>query len=252
MGKPSTIFNEAIRLVVDVATESLRTIIPGRVQLPKRQTNTEADVSFEPGPGRRQAGTEVADGVVDNAPVMYPGGGGFAMRWPLTTGDEALGLVADRNIQRWRQTKIPGQAHGFSRHHNISDAVVFPFAITAPEATPPNWATDFVLMSPTGVSIQIAGLDGAVTVQTPAASIVIAADGTVTVTGTTVKLGGASATLGVARLNDTTSSDTTMTAWMASVQTVCSAAAAFLGLTPPVYPSDFGKVTAASAKVLSE
>lgn len=252
MAKASAIFNEAIRLVVDVATESLRTIIPGRVQLPKRQTNQEADVSFEPGPGKRQAGIEVADGVVDNAPVLYPGGGGFAMLWPLTTGDEALGLAADRNIQRWRQTKIPGQAHGLGRHHNISDTVVMPFAITAPEATPPDWSTDWLLMSPTGVSVQVSGLDGAVTIQTPTASIVVAADGTVTVSGVTVKLGGDAATLGVARLNDTTSSDVSMTAWMAGVQTVSSAAAAFLGLTPPVYPSDFGKVTAASTKVLSE
>jgi len=67
-----------------------------------------------------------------------------------------------------------------------------------------------------------------------------------------VNLGSASPSLGVARLNDTVGADTTFMAWMIQVQAIVSAAGALVGISPPVFPSDFGIITKASQKTYSE
>jgi len=191
-------FLEAFKLVGDVAREALRTVVPGKVTRKRRESSRERDVEFEPGPGRREGGEQVADGPVDNAPVLYPGGGGFALLWPLDVGDEVLGLCADRGAQAWRKTRDPGQSFIFdARHHSLSDAMLLPVSITAPEMAPDDWGDDFYLVGPAGVAVKVAGLDGEVTITTENATLTLtqAGDitattaGTITLDGSTVNVG---------------------------------------------------------------
>jgi hypothetical protein len=177
--------------------------VPGKVQAVTRTLLGEVDVNFEPGIGTRKGGQEVGDGVVPSAGVAYPGGGGFTMRWPLLPQDEVVGMVADRNTERWRQTKLVGQAHSFSqRHHDLSDTVVFPFRLTPPTPTPPaavtNETTDWVLQGPLGDIMRVSPT-GPVTIRTGPDGVTVATltfdvPGKITLTpapGQTVECGGA-------------------------------------------------------------
>jgi hypothetical protein len=191
-------FLEAIKLVGDVAREALRTVVPGKVTSKRRESSRERDVEFAPGPGHRVGGEQVGDGPVDNAPVLYPGGGGFALLWPLDVGDEVLGLCADRGAQAWRANRDPGQSFIFDqRHHNLSDAMLLPVSITAPETAPEDWGDDFYLVGPAGHAIKVAGVDGEITITTANATLTLtqAGDitattaGTITLDGSTVNAG---------------------------------------------------------------
>jgi len=72
------------------------------------------------------------------------------------------------------------------------------------------------------------------------------------IAGQSVKLGGAAATLGVARLNDLVAADTAMALWITQAQVVLAGAAALLAVPVPTPPTDFGKISDASTKVVSE
>lgn len=256
MSDPIDVAASALDVIFAEEVEGLRTVlpihvvawVPGTAVLPATCEATPAV------PDRLPDGTANAPALLSARPVWYPGGSGFFIHWPMTLDDQALGLVSDRSLAAWSLSRAPGpqSAPTFPHYHNISDTQALPFTdLPGVPAADPGLATDFKIGSTAGVAIRVTQL-GEVTIETAAATVTVAVDGTITLDGVTVKLGGVAAALGVARLNDTTSSDVTMTAWMAGVQTVSSAAAALLGLTPPVYPSDFGKVTAASTKVLSE
>lgn len=199
-----SIFRKAIAIVIDEAVRQARTIVVGKISAVARQALGELDVDFDAGVGTRQGAEEKADGTVPSAPVLYPGGGGWSVRWPLASDDEAVAIVSDRNIGRWRQTKIVGQAHSMERHHALSDSVVLPFRLTPPTPTPPasvtDEDTDFVIQGPLGDAIRLEptgpvtirkGPDGATL-----ATISIDVAGTISLTvptGQTVKIGDASA-----------------------------------------------------------
>jgi hypothetical protein len=247
----------AIDVILDAHSENTRTCTPVVVQSWTEPSTAGArcDVQLTI-PNRAPDGSAIEPTpVVAERPVYYPAGGGWTIHYPLEAGDEVLGLCIDRNTEGWTTNRTPGApSHAlFERFHSESDMVVLAAADRPelPDATP-DLDTDFVITHRTGGVVVRLGTDGKVTLTASAsASIVVQPDGTITLTGTTVELGGESATLGNARLNDTTSSDTTMTIWMAGVQTVCTAAGALLGTPAPVFPSDFGKITSASTIVKS-
>lgn len=185
-------FTEAVGLAVDVSIANARTATPGLISKVTRDADGELDVDFEPGPGRRQGGEVTADGIVASAPMLYPGGGGYGITWPMETGDEALAVVADHNTQTWRQNRTPGAAHAFDRTHNISDALVLPMTIRSPVQIGDTWK----LTGPAGIAIEIAG-DGTVTISSNASqspsTITMDAEGNVSIAvglGKTIDLGG--------------------------------------------------------------
>lgn len=191
-------YNDAVLACIDASASNLRAVVPGKVSAVTRAEDRERDVDFDPGIGRSDAAGVRADGTVPEAAVLYPGGGGFAMLWPLDSGDEALGLVADRNVTRWRQDRVPGQAHTLTRAHALSDTLVIPFAITAPASAPADVGADWVLVGPEGEAMRVGGADGAVTLTKGGASVAtisMDADGKVSITaapGQAVEVGGVS------------------------------------------------------------
>lgn len=97
-------------------------------------------------------------------------------------------------------------------------------------------------------------------------SVILDQAGNISLIGSFVNLGSAAAALGVARLTDTTSADVEMATWMASVSAALTALAPLFNapsgtpvvavgpgaVIPPIPPSDFGIITQASTKVLSD
>ena len=72
-----------------------------------------------------EAGTRIASalGVVSNCPVVWPGGGGMRLTFPLAPGDTVLCLFCDRSLDAWL-------SHGGAvdpvdpRAHHLSDGIV--------------------------------------------------------------------------------------------------------------------------------
>lgn len=42
--------------------------------------------------------------VIEDVPVLYPGGGGFKITWPISENDECLLVFAQRDISNWKTT----------------------------------------------------------------------------------------------------------------------------------------------------
>ena len=115
---------------------------------------------------------------------------------------EVVIMVTDRALDTWRQTGTV-YAPKDARHHNLSDAFVLPGAYSAGREGK-------VQTSPTAMYLGIDTLGQEVYLELDSAGT-----GTATVQGGKILLGPA-ATLGVARLNDKTSADTSMAVWIDS------------------------------------
>jgi hypothetical protein len=108
-----------------------------------------------------------------DVPVVFPGGGGFTMTFPLAVGDEVLVVFASRCIDAW--WKYGGiQVQAFLRMHSLSDG----FAIPRPTSVPR------VPGSISAANVQIRADDGATVIEmTPADVINITAPGGVNIVG---------------------------------------------------------------------
>lgn len=69
-----------------------------------------------------------------DCPVLFPGGKGLSLTFPLDPGDEVLVLFASRCIDNWWQSGgIQRQAE--LRMHDLSDGFCFPQPLSLPNAT---------------------------------------------------------------------------------------------------------------------
>jgi hypothetical protein len=69
--------------------------------------------------------------VLVDVPIIYPGGGGFIMTFPIAAGDDCLVIFADRCIDSWWQSggiQNPAEL----RLHDLSDG----FALVGPRSLP--------------------------------------------------------------------------------------------------------------------
>lgn len=60
-----------------------------------------------------------------DCPVVFPGGGGYVLTYPLKTGDECLVVFSERCIDAWWQSGGV-QAAAEYRLHDLSDGFVIP------------------------------------------------------------------------------------------------------------------------------
>jgi len=64
--------------------------------------------------------------VIPSVPLVYPGGGGFVVTWPMTVGDEVLLVFSDDSLDKYLQ--VGGQSDidpADDRRHSLTDAVAF-------------------------------------------------------------------------------------------------------------------------------
>jgi hypothetical protein len=206
----------------DALQDALHTALPGRVESYDADAQT-ADVAPQIKRAlSREDGTLVYETMptIRAVPIVYPRWGSWFMHAPLTAGDTVLLVCCERDIAQWRQT---GQLSPplDVRHHHLAHAVALPglFPRSRQLASLP---TDALVI----------GRDGGSTIH-------VKQSGEVEVKGTTVKLG-ASATKGVARLNDSVQVTIPMGTFLTS------ATGGVLNASP--VPVD-GQITSASSNV---
>lgn len=78
---------------------------------------------FEPDASGVLQAVPVAYPVIADAPVIFLGGGGYSLTFPVDEGDECLVLFNDRDIDNWFAGLSSGTPNS-SRLHSFSDAVI--------------------------------------------------------------------------------------------------------------------------------
>lgn len=72
-------------------------------------------------------------GMLIHCPVVFPGGGGFLMTFPIQPGDEVLVIIASRCIDAWWQNGGI-QTQSQLRMHDLSDGFALPRVFSKPNA----------------------------------------------------------------------------------------------------------------------
>ena len=116
---------EALRAALDGRQAEMWTALPGIVQSFDPAAMT---VSVQPAVAGRisdEAGkaASVDLPILPDVPVVFPGGGGFALTFPVAAGDECLVVFASRCIDAWWQSGGVGEPME-PRMHDLSDAYV--------------------------------------------------------------------------------------------------------------------------------
>lgn len=119
--------SEVLEGVRDTAAADVRVACVARVVRWSASKPREVDVQ----PVMKRAytdedGNRVADKqpVIPSVPLVYPGGGGFVVTWPMTVGDEVLLVFSDDSLDKY--LNIGGAADidpEDDRRHHLTDAV---------------------------------------------------------------------------------------------------------------------------------
>lgn len=108
--------------------------------------------------------------VIPSVPVIFPGGGGHFITFPIATGDFGMLLFGEYAIDRWR---VAGEAvdPGDERRHGLSGAVFLPGLRTRAGTNADADGTNLALGKEGGFVLHVAGND----LELPAGSIEFAA-----------------------------------------------------------------------------
>lgn len=71
----------------------------------------------------------LADPILNDVPIAFPGSGGYGETWPIAKGDTVLIVWCSRSIARWKpRGSGDGRAidPGDDRRHAIADAIAYP------------------------------------------------------------------------------------------------------------------------------
>jgi hypothetical protein len=175
---------ETLRITGDALRASMWTALPGIIVSFNAGAMT---VVVQPAVMRanlRERMTQALP-VLSDVPVVFPGGGGCTLTFPIKAGDECLVIFASRAIDSWWQSGGV-QAPNFARTHNLSDG----FALVGVRSRPNAFAvaTDRAELRANGGNTRI-GLDptsGEVFITAPGGITVV---GNVTVTGDVIANG---------------------------------------------------------------
>lgn len=136
--------------------------------------------------------------VITDVPVVFPGGGGCRLTFPIAAGDECLLVFASRAIDAWQQSGGVQKASD-ARKHDLSDA----FAIVGPMSQAhkisgisttktqlrSNDGSTFVELDPAGQIVNVTA-PGGMTITAPTLHITGNVNVDQTVTATTDVVGG--------------------------------------------------------------
>jgi hypothetical protein len=118
---------EVIRDAIESSRLDLRVGIPAEVQDYDAPTQKVSVRPLLQNRYTQEDGTEAVEAlpVINDVPVIFPGGGGFRLTFPITRGDTVWLQFADRSLDTWLQ-------HGDltdpddTRNHSLADAVAIP------------------------------------------------------------------------------------------------------------------------------
>ena len=106
-----------------------------------------------------------------DCPVVFPAGGGYALTFPLTKGDECLVVFGARGIDWWWQSggvQPPAEA----RMHSLSDGFVIPGPFSQPRRLA-NISVDAVQLRSTDGEVTLSLSKGGVSITGPTASLYV-------------------------------------------------------------------------------
>src|ERR1017187_3935962 len=64
--------------------------------------------------------------IINHVPILFPGGGGFRIMWPLQSGDTVTLIMSDQSMDIWKSAGGINVDPLDERTHAISDAVAIP------------------------------------------------------------------------------------------------------------------------------
>lgn len=105
--------------------------------------------------------------ILVDVPVVFPGGGGFTMTFPIAPGDEAVVVFASRSIDNWwYQGGI--QPQSLLAMHDLSDGFAFVGVRSQPRKLSPAVSTNSVAIRSDDNSVHIKVASGEVEIIAPA------------------------------------------------------------------------------------
>lgn len=130
-----------IRRAIEVMLRQITTNEPGVIESYDANTCTASVQPLLMVQRRTETGpVTVRQAVVENAPVIFLGGGNFRLTFPVKRGDECLLTVASRSLDRW--SAFGGEVDPKSdRRHHITDAFVWVTPHLSPAHVAPAHAT---------------------------------------------------------------------------------------------------------------
>lgn len=116
-----------IRDAITAARLDIHTALPGVIQSfdPARMTCTVQPAIRAAIIQKSGAARAVDLPLLVDCPVVFPGGGGYELTFPVKSGDDALIVFAERCIDAWWQSGGVQAAAEF-RLHDLSDGFVIP------------------------------------------------------------------------------------------------------------------------------
>lgn len=188
--------DQAMSAALESLAAGLWAALPGIVQ---SYDATKGTVTVQPAIQMRKTqedGNEVwqTPTILVDCPVVYQGGGGFLLTFPIQPGDECLVIFADRCIDGWWQSgKVSQQAD--LRMHSLSDG----FALIGP-ISKPNIPANI-----SGATVQLRSHDGNTNVEITAGQVVnVKAPGGCNITGNVTITGNLSVSGTTAATGDVT------------------------------------------------
>ena len=186
---------EALRVAIDGNQANIWTAMPGivaSVNLSKQTLSVQIAVQ---GVATAPDGTTTPTTMplLQDVPICWPRGGGYALTFPIAAGDEVLVVFASRCIDEWWQSGGSNNAQAEIRINDLSDG----FAILAPTSQPKKLVgvssstvqlrnsigSTFIEIDGTNINITSPG-----TVQINAVTANVVASGTATVVGAQIVL----------------------------------------------------------------
>jgi hypothetical protein len=172
---------EAQRVALEGKQAEMWTALPGIVESFNPEAMTAAVQPAIKGRMEDESGlvSSVNLPLLADVPVIFPGGGGFTLTYPIKQGDECLVVFSSRCMDGWWQNGGVSDAPD-GRMHDLSDG----FAIVGPRSQAHKLATavdcaGVQLRSDDG-EVQITMLpDYTITAINPAAALTLGADGTI-------------------------------------------------------------------------
>lgn len=215
-GSTTPTWAEVIRRAIRAAMLELNTGLPARVVEydPDTQSATVQPLFKRAFLDQDENENVVKAPSIQSVPVIFPGGGGWCIRWRLAPGDVVFLQFSQRSMDKLKQAPSGQEVDPVeSRHHDLSDAVALA-TFRTPQGALPDPGEDLVLGREDGSS-----------------EIRLKPDGV-------IELGADGPARGVVRIDDETlvdnGTDSAFVQWMAAVDAGFTALAALTA--PPLSP----------------
>ena len=186
---------EQFRTGFEGMQSQLWTCVPGVIQTVNLGTDGQSNtVSVQPALMVRVTGMDGSEQWLElplllDCPIVFPGGGGFTLTFPLAQGDECLVVFASRCIDNWYAQLGDVGASGLSRTqaelrmHDLSDGFCLPGIRNKTRALPEISTTDVQLRSDAGTAFLSIRENSDVLIQTDT-NVTVFAEGNINATST--------------------------------------------------------------------